>query len=768
VARDLISSSRQRSHRAAGHMKRFATVLLFLSLALLGSLLLHNAAPRAYLFLLTGACGVSGWFVGRNYGVVSGVLASLLASHFFFLPLRSWSVEANELPSIGLLCAAGICAGWLSGEWRNNRDQLKENKEQFRLLLDGVKDHAVFLLDAEGNVATWNTGSQRTTGYAAADILGNPHSIFFSQEESGRGRPEELLHTAARQGSVHINGARIRKDGTQFWAEVAITALYREDGSLRGYTETIRDISELRAKQEALEAKEQELRCVVEYAPDAVLMVNESGVILFANAETASMFGYSLKELLGKKIEMLVPAARRAAHVAHRGDFQKEPHRRPMGTGLELFAVKKNGTEFPVEIGLGPVEFSMERRFVACVRDITERRLMEQELQDRNIQELAQLMVRDIDGRIMHWNAGMNRLYGYSRIEAEGAISHHLLRTSFPAQLESIEAELLRTGFWEGELIHHKKDGEPIHVNSYWVLHRDKNGKPYRVLESSIDVTALKRAEENARQLNRKLERQNADLSIAKRLIETQTQKIATTAKMSALGEMAGGMAHEINNPMGIIHARASDLMEAAQAMESVPAKMVIDAMEKIRSTATRVSKITLGLRKFARETHSDPAVNVPLREIVDDTLSFCTQRLKQYSIDLRVQPIAPALRISCKPTEISQVLLNLLNNAVDAVQNLPEKWVELSARECGDNLEISVTDSGSGIPESIREKMGQPFFTTKEVGLGTGLGLSISRGIIEAHGGQLSLDSDCAHTRFVIKLPKCVAVRKEAVLAGR
>ena len=235
---------------------------------------------------------------------------------------------------------------------------------------------------------------------------------------------------------------------------------------------------------------------------------------------------------------------------------------------------------------------------------------------------------------------------------------------------------------------------------------------------------------------------------------------------MSALGEMAGGMAHEINNPMGIIHARASDLIEVASESETVPSQTVVATMEKIRNTATRVTKITMGLRKFARETRGDPAAETGVRQILDETLPFCMERLKQNSVELRVAPVEQSLRINCRPTEISQVLLNLLNNAVDAVEPLGEKWVELQVKSAGKEVEISVTDSGRGIPKHFRDKVGQPFFTTKQVGHGTGLGLSISRGIVEAHGGSLHLDAESEHTRFVVTLPKAAEAPavKEAV----
>jgi PAS domain S-box-containing protein len=387
----------------------------------------------------------------------------------------------------------------------------------------------------------------------------------------------------------------------------------------------------------------------------------------------------------------------------------------------------------------------------------------ERELQNTRIQDLAQILIRDLDGRIVRWNTGMERMYGYTRGEAEGTIAHQLLKTVFPKLLGTIEAELLRTGYWEGELEHRTKDGTKIMVTGNWVLHKDKEGKPWRVLESSTDVTALKRAEEKARELNQVLEQQNADLKLAKAMIEAQTQKIAIAAKMSALGEMAGGMAHEINNPMGIIHARASDLIEVASESDTVSSLTVVETMEKIRNTASRVTKITMGLRKFARETRGDPATATGVREILEETLPFCMERLKQNSVELRVMPVEKSLRIDCRPTEISQVLLNLLNNAVDAVQPLPEKWVELQVKNAGKDVEILVTDSGMGIPEKIRDKLGQPFFTTKVVGHGTGLGLSISKGIVEAHGGRLNLDPECEHTRFVVTLPKTVVLKREA-----
>ncbi len=749
-------------------VQRGVPFALFLGVGVFGSLLLQPVVPQSAAPVLLLAVGASGWVGRKALGVTAGILAAVILEYFFLSPTWSFQLDSGLFPEFGIFVVMAIGVGWLSGELRNKRETLEESREQFRILLDGVKEYAVFLLDEEGLVATWNTGAQRMKGYRAEEIIGKPTNVFYPAEDVAQGKPQKLLAQAADRGSVRTEGWRVRKDGTKFWAEVTITALFGDSGHLTGYAKTTRDVTEFRENREALEAKEEEFRVVVESAPDGVLMVDERGTIVFVNGRTESMFGYRREELLGKKVEVLVPAKNRGAHIGRRVGYQQEPHTRPMGMGLDLNGLKKDGTEFPLEISLSPVESGKERRFIASVRDISERRDAERELHDYRLQDLAQTMIRELDGRILRWNSGMERMYGYTRAEAEGTTSHELLKTKFPALLNSIDASLLRTGYWEGELVHSTKDGKQMVVNSSWVLHKDKSGQRFRVIETNADITALKNVEAKAQELNRTLERQNADLTLAKALIEAQTQKIAIAAKMSALGEMAGGMAHEINNPMGIIHARASDLMEVAAANDTVPATMVLATMEKIRNTASRVTKITTGLRKFARETRGDPATQTAVQEILEETLPFCMERLKQNCVELRMAPVEASLCVDCRPTEISQVILNLLNNAVDAVQTLSEKWVELQVRNAGQDVEISVTDSGKGIPEKIRDKIGQPFFTTKQVGHGTGLGLSISKGIVEAHGGHLNLDAECEHTRFVVTLPKAMVMKSEPVGAGK
>jgi C4-dicarboxylate-specific signal transduction histidine kinase len=253
----------------------------------------------------------------------------------------------------------------------------------------------------------------------------------------------------------------------------------------------------------------------------------------------------------------------------------------------------------------------------------------------------------------------------------------------------------------------------------------------------------LSRLERDQRELNRSLDG---------KLLDTEL-KLVNAAKMSALGEMAGGIAHEINTPLGTIGMIAEHLKDLV-IEEPLDKKTVTDMILVVSRTVTRIATIIRGLRTFSRDGSGDPFEPAPLKQILEDTLVLCREKLKQSGTELRLEGIKDDLILQCRAVQVSQVLLNLVGNACDAIAQLPDKWVGISARVVGEQIEISVADSGSGIPPDARAKLFQPFFTTKEIGLGTGLGLSISKGIAEAHQGSLELDVECPNTRFVLKLP--------------
>lgn len=230
------------------------------------------------------------------------------------------------------------------------------------------------------------------------------------------------------------------------------------------------------------------------------------------------------------------------------------------------------------------------------------------------------------------------------------------------------------------------------------------------------------------------------------------------SSKMATLGEMAGGIAHEINNPLGVILVRSQLLRRKATTGVAAPAEC-IDDLKKIEDTALRIAKIVQSLRSFSRDSTADPMVVVPLTQIVDDTLGLCADRVRAQNISLRVD-VPASFKVRCRPSQISEVLLNLVQNSFDAVAGKSGAWVEVGCTErkgSASRIELTVTDSGEGISESVTRKMMEPFFTTKALNHGTGLGLSISKSLVELHGGELRYDSSSPNTRFVVELPQAV-----------
>jgi signal transduction histidine kinase len=225
------------------------------------------------------------------------------------------------------------------------------------------------------------------------------------------------------------------------------------------------------------------------------------------------------------------------------------------------------------------------------------------------------------------------------------------------------------------------------------------------------------------------------------------------SAKMAALGEMSGNIAHEVNNPLMAIQLRAERLVRFAES-DKLDAGLVIKSAREIENTVQRIARIVDALRSFARDVEKDPLTPERVVAVVNDAVELCAERFRQHAISLEVEPIAEDLQVQCRPVQVCQVLLNLLSNAHDAVEGRAMPWVRIAARAAGESqVEISVTDSGPGIPPELQRRIMEPFFTTKEVGRGTGLGLSVSKGIAEVHGGHLVHDPAAPSTRFVLTL---------------
>ncbi|WPU63668.1 sensor histidine kinase [Peredibacter starrii] len=234
-------------------------------------------------------------------------------------------------------------------------------------------------------------------------------------------------------------------------------------------------------------------------------------------------------------------------------------------------------------------------------------------------------------------------------------------------------------------------------------------------------------------------------------LLKERNDRLLGQSKYAELGMMSAGIAHEINNPLAVIQARTTQLLRIHQNPEKQ--KDLGDGLQQILHTSERINRTIQGVREFIHQDEKGPQTDVDLKTLVDDVLAFCGQRMKNHGINLRFYGLENYSVVGNK-IQLEQVILNLLNNSFDAIEYLPDKWIEISAQQSNDHVQIFVKDSGPGIPPEIAARIMEPFYSTKDLGKGTGLGLALARGIVEKHGGTLIYLEETSHTTFLIDLP--------------
>ena len=264
-----------------------------------------------------------------------------------------------------------------------------------------------------------------------------------------------------------------------------------------------------------------------------------------------------------------------------------------------------------------------------------------------------------------------------------------------------------------------------------------------------------------------------SNITAEKKLKEQlEHEQLLREKRIEALSHMAGGLAHEISNPLAIIHGRATELLDMAAGEAPVAAEDVRAACDDIVKTSNRASSILRGLRGFAREAGQDEMQLASIYDIAEESVELQQSRADRHDVELRVSLDADLPLLLCRETQIGQILTNLLNNGFDAIVQSESvtRWVALTAACDRGNMVIEVTDSGPGIEDHFKSHLMEAFFTTKEFGLGMGVGLSLSRAIAQDHGGTLTLCSDTKNTCFQLVLPivqDAAEVDAEPVLAG-
>ncbi|MEI8025343.1 MAG: PAS domain S-box protein [Pseudomonadota bacterium] len=341
--------------------------------------------------------------------------------------------------------------------------------------------------------------------------------------------------------------------------------------------------------------------------------------------------------------------------------------------------------------------------------------------------------ITDSKGTITFVNDLFCSISGYRQEELLGQ-NHRVLNSNNHQKqfFNEMWSTISRGKVWRGNIRNRAKSGQHYWVATTIVPTLDSTGRPERYISIRYDITESVLAEE---------------------ALHEERAKLAYTERMVSLGELAAGIAHEIGNPLASIHSWLEVLTSALKAgtLEEID---IVSTAESVMKKSERMSKILRSMLTFARDGSRDPCSMVNIAQLVEDVIDYTSYTLNKNMISVRFEQAHQFLPYYCRETEISQVLVNLIINACDAVCKLDERWIEIKIEVLDSQFVISVTDSGSSISPDMVNQIMQPFFTTKGPGKGTGLGLNIAQSIVAGHGGRLELDPASPHTKFDIVLP--------------
>ncbi len=504
-----------------------------------------------------------------------------------------------------------------------------------------------------------------------------------------------------------------------------------------------------------------------------VAITDVKGTITYVNGKFCAISKYSETELLGQNHRILNSGRhsreffRQMYHVIASGQvWHGEIQNRAKDGSLYWMAT----TIVPFMTVDGKL-----RQYVAIRADITERKKAEEILHEQSqILDLAQVMVRDMESRIVLWNLGAQKLYGFTKEEAVGRNSHELLRTEFPVPISRIEAELHRTGTWEGELTHRKRDGRRIVVSSLWVLHRDVGGKPTRVMEANVDITIRKQAEKLLSAQAVELERHAEEVLISRRSIQTLNDQLEQrvterTAQLEAanheLEAFSYSVSHDLRAPLRHIAGFSQILSE--EFGSSLPLE-ASSYLARIQSGTQKMGVLIDELLNLARlGRHAMRPESVCLDSIVKEAMTILQPDLTGRQVELVFGDLPT---VECDPVLVKQIFQNLLSNALKFTRARERAVIEVHHRQEHEQSIFVVRDNGIGFDMKYVDKLFGVFqrLHRAEDFEGTGIGLATVQRLVQKHGGRVWAEGQLdrgATFQFTLGMPK--VEESKAIAAG-